>query len=283
MVITPDLANRLEGAEALHLSRQVHICAQLRPELGACIVQVAGGVAAFTAGEYGRKLNHVTGFGLDVSATENDLITLETAYAKLGLATEIDLCPFVNADNLKLLANRTYAVNAFSNTYVTAVSGDGNTFAVDPRIKIEKISPDGGDHFLAVSIAGFAKQRHDRPAALIEILAKIAVLRKDTVLYVARIDGQIVGSAGLALLDLPEAPVAHLYIASTLPASRGRGVQQALIQARLVDARRAGFEIASITARPDSASSRNASRAGFSLAYTKSTFALSSAGAATET
>ncbi len=282
MLITSELANRLESAEALHLTRQVQVCAQIRPELGAHAVHAAGGVAAFTTGEYGRKLNHVTGFGLGVSATENDLIALENTYAKIRLATEIDLCPFVNDDVLKLLAARNYAVNAFSNTYVTAISSIGANSSADPKIKIDRTSPADGEDFFATSIAGFANQRSDRPAALIEILARIAIARKESRRYVARIDGQIAGSAGLALLNLPDGPVAYLYIASTLPTYRGRGVQQALIQARLVDAWRAGFEIAGITARTNTASARNAARTGFALAYTKASFALRLAGSATE-
>lgn len=271
--ITPELAFLLERAEGRHLTRQVEICVQLRPELGAHVISVAGGVA-FTSGEYGRKLNHVTGYGMNGDPVrEDELILLEKAYAKLGLATEIDLCPFVSRDTLKLLAKRGYAVSAFSNTYVMAIDHARSKSPVDSALKIDVVTAADRNDFLEASLAGFSTEQPARPALLLQMLAKIATMREDTRLYVARFNGQIVGSAGLGLIDLTDTTVAHLYIASTLPAYRGRGVQQALIQARLADAKRAGVKLASIAARPASSSSRNALRAGFELAYTKSTFA----------
>ena len=48
-----------------------------------------------------------------------------------------------------------------------------------------------------------------------------------------------------------------------------RGVQMALLQARLNTAREAGCDIAITLTTPGSASQRNVERAGFSLAYTR--------------
>jgi hypothetical protein len=45
-----------------------------------------------------------------------------------------------------------------------------------------------------------------------------------------------------------------------------------LSEARLVAAREMGCTIATLSARPYNGSARNAERAGFTLAYTKSTF-----------
>jgi GNAT superfamily N-acetyltransferase len=90
----------------------------------------------------------------------------------------------------------------------------------------------------------------------------------------ARVDGKIAGSAGLSLIETPFGGVAHLYIDSTLPEYRGRGVQAALIRARLAAAHRAGYDLASLSARPTNASSRNAEKSGFTLAYTRPTFRL---------
>jgi GNAT superfamily N-acetyltransferase len=270
LFITAELARQLEHAEALHLKRQVETCRLLRPELNAHVVSIGGGVAALTAGDYGRKLNHVTGAGLDAPICESELVALEEGYARLGLALEIDVCPFVREDTLELLASRRYAVNAFSNTYVKVLDRIPSESSAPPSVKIEVITAGQKEDFLAASVAGFSTER--RSTILLEVLAWIAMARTDTRLYLARIDGEIAGTAGLALLDLPGVTIAHLYIASTLPAYRGRGVQSALIQARLTDATRAGATLASITARPTNSSSRNAVRAGFALAYTKSTF-----------
>jgi GNAT superfamily N-acetyltransferase len=271
--VTPEMVHQLEQTEARHLERQVEACTRLRPDLGARVMSVAGGIAAFTAREYGRKLNHATGCGLDVALSEHELTAMEKAYAKLGLAPEIDLCPFVNRDVLQLLASRGYAANASSNTYAKVLDHLPLESRANPSIEIEVLNAANRESFFAASVAGFSTEEHRRPAVLLQVLAQIAMIRDDTRLYLARVNGQIAGTAGLALIDLPDIAAAYLYIASTLLAYRGRGVQLALIQARLADAKRAGAKIASITARPAGASSRNALRAGFELAYTKSTFA----------
>lgn len=269
--LTQELAYRIERAEAQHLKGQVEARAKLQPQLGGRIVAIAGGVAAITAGTHDRKLNHVTGFGLDGSVTEAELATLEAAYAAVGLATEIDLCPFASLDVLKLLAARSYAVNAFSNTYVKELSKSEPEFSRDSAIQIETVGPHNAQEFIAASVTGFLSQTNSRSSDLLRLLAEIALSRGDSCLYLARVDGVAAGTAGLGLIAPSGVAVAHLYIASTLPRYRGRGIQQALIRARLADAKRAGFDLATITARPTNTSARNALRAGFQLAYTKAT------------
>lgn len=122
------------------------------------------------------------------------------------------------------------------------------------------------------SISGFEAQATTRPPSLLQALATIAVERADTMLFAAKLDGCLAGTAGMSLLESPAGKVAHLYIGSTHPRWRGRGIQLALIRSRLAAARKAGCTIASITARPQNVSARNTERAGFGLAYTKATF-----------
>jgi ribosomal protein S18 acetylase RimI-like enzyme len=84
-------------------------------------------------------------------------------------------------------------------------------------------------------------------------------------LYVARVDGE---PAGAALLTLDE-DFGYLANASTLPEFRNRGVQTALIAARIADAAAAGADSVSSQAEFGSASQRNLERAGLRVAYTK--------------
>ena len=57
--------------------------------------------------------------------------------------------------------------------------------------------------------------------------------------------------------------------AATAPAHRRRGVQTALLSARLADAAAAGCDVAVITTQPGSKSQQNAQRRGFDLLYTR--------------
>jgi hypothetical protein len=63
--------------------------------------------------------------------------------------------------------------------------------------------------------------------------------------------------------------VAQFTGAATLPNARRRGVQSALLDARLAAARWAGAEFAVITTRPGSKSQENAIKSGFSLLYAR--------------
>ncbi len=65
--------------------------------------------------------------------------------------------------------------------------------------------------------------------------------------------------------------VALLFSASTRFQFRKRGVQTALITARLQAAAHAGCDLAMVLTTPGSASERNIQRAGFRVAYTKPT------------
>ena len=272
MILTsPDVACAIEGAEAHHLRVQVQTWQALQAG-DAHVVEIGGGVAAFTEPLFGRKLNHVTGLGLAGPVDADALAALEAAYAARGLGVEIDLCPHAAPGLLPLLAARGYAVNAFSNTYARTLDEVAPAGTALPGLEVLQ-GADAAGLFIEASIAGFSLQAHDRPRELLAALARIAHARADTSLFVARLDGQLAGSAGLSVADTPRGRIAALYIASTLPPFRGRGVQAALLHARLAAARAAGCALAVVMARPGNTSARNTERAGFRLAFTKATFA----------
>ena len=83
--------------------------------------------------------------------------------------------------------------------------------------------------------------------------------------YAARRDGGIVGGATMRIAE----GVAQLTGAATFPAHRRRGVQTALLSARLADAAAAGCDVAVIITQPGSKSQQNAQRQGFDLLYTR--------------
>ena len=83
--------------------------------------------------------------------------------------------------------------------------------------------------------------------------------------YVALHDGVIAGGAGLRIAE----GLAQLTGAATAPAHRRRGVQSALLGARLADAAAAGCDVAVVTTQPASKSQENVQRRGFDLLYTR--------------
>jgi GNAT superfamily N-acetyltransferase len=83
--------------------------------------------------------------------------------------------------------------------------------------------------------------------------------------YLARVDRTPVASASIRLND----GLAQLCGATTLPAFRRRGIQTALLAARLRDARAAGCDLAVVTTAPGSKSQANARRQGFQQLYAR--------------
>lgn len=267
-----ETAQRLEEADVLHLTHQVRACQKLFPDQNVKIGAVGQGVAAITLASFGRKLNHIVGMGMSGPVSTEDFANIENLYVKMGIDCEIDLCSHAHDSVLPILAARGYTANGWINTYVLRLTDeDSNENEVEvPGVKILRLNSETAHGFPAITLVGM--KSNGRSELLLKSLGQIAVLREDTSLYFAMVEGKIAGSAALALIETSKGGVAHLYIDSTIPEYRGRGVQLALLRARLADARRAGYDLASVGVRPANGSSRNIERAGFSLAYTKATF-----------
>jgi GNAT superfamily N-acetyltransferase len=83
--------------------------------------------------------------------------------------------------------------------------------------------------------------------------------------YAALRGGIIAGGASFR----PAEGIAQFTGAATAPAHRRRGIQTALLSARLADAAAAGCDIAVVTTQPGSRSQQNVQRQGFDLLYTR--------------
>ncbi len=83
--------------------------------------------------------------------------------------------------------------------------------------------------------------------------------------YLARRGQTVAGGGAIRALD----GLAQLCGAATLPDHRRRGVQSALLRARLIDAACAGCDLAVVTTQPGSKSQENVQRAGFELLYAR--------------
>ena len=83
--------------------------------------------------------------------------------------------------------------------------------------------------------------------------------------WLARVDRQPAGGASLIIHD----DLALFCGDGTLPTFRHRGVQTALLRARLAHAVAAGCRLAVICTQPGSGSQRNAERQGFRMVYAR--------------
>ena len=113
---------------------------------------------------------------------------------------------------------------------------------------------------------------HEHPE-LVDFLGEfgpVAFAREYTVNFVAEMDGQA-GAAGA--LSLHEG-VALFAGAATIPEMRRRGLQAALLEARMRYAFEHGYDLAMMVTEAGSQSQRNAERKGFCIAYTRTKWQL---------
>jgi ribosomal protein S18 acetylase RimI-like enzyme len=90
------------------------------------------------------------------------------------------------------------------------------------------------------------------------------VADRDSALFVARVDGRVVGSLTLALYRVPTGLKAWIEDVVVDSAARGHGVGEALNRAALDEARRRGAKDVSLTSRPSrEAANRLYRRLGF--------------------
>jgi GNAT superfamily N-acetyltransferase len=94
--------------------------------------------------------------------------------------------------------------------------------------------------------------------------------REDTVCFLAEAGGQPAAAAALCLHE----GVALFAGATTVFEYRRRGLQGALLEARMRYAQAQGCDLAIIVSETGSASQRNAERHGFRIAYTRTKWRL---------
>jgi hypothetical protein len=217
---TTEIAQILEAADMIHLTRQIEACAPLFPDNKSHTHPVGNGIASFTLPSLGKKLNRIIGLGMFGPVTREDLSAIEKMYAEIGLPTQIDLCP--HADPSALEALEGYNVNGWINRYVRVLADEDIVEGELLGVEIAQVIPEKFDEFMRVSYEGF--KSNGRSRELLDTLAKIAVGRVDTRLYFAMVGGQIAGSAALALIETSRGRVAHVYLDSTLHEFRGRGI-----------------------------------------------------------
>jgi ribosomal protein S18 acetylase RimI-like enzyme len=268
------LAGRIELVEVQRLTEGSAAAHRRRPDTTGFVLAVAGGVASFA--EPGSPLNKVAGLGFDGVPDAADLDRIERAFAARGAPVQVELAHLADPAIGALLTARGYRLVSFENVL-------GRTLGAAPeQVKPPgvEIRPSGDDEFErwldVVSDAAVHPDTQGVPdheefsretivKAMRDLTGAAGVRR-----YLALCDGVPVGGASMCLAE----GVAQLTGAATTPAHRRRGVQTALLSARLADAATAGGDIAVVTTRPGSRSQHNVQRQGFDLLYTRAVLRL---------
>ncbi len=227
----------------------------------------AGGTMGFS--EPGSWQNQVMGAGLDVSVSDAELDAMVEFYESRGVEARLELCPFADESLVAGLAARGFTLREFQNVLSCELTSEppAPPLGWPEGVEVRAVDPADAselDELITVSMSGFVPPSEPIPAPLREAARRLLSSPR-MVGFLARIDGRAVGGGSV---DIGQGGAA-LVGTSVFSEARRRGIQQALIVARLAAARERGAQVAVIDSRPGIPTERNAMRLGFDMAYTK--------------
>jgi GNAT superfamily N-acetyltransferase len=261
------LAGRIERVE-VQLIAQSSEAARRRAGTAGFVIPIAGGVASF-AGE-GSPYNKVAGLGFGGVPDPAALDEIEKAFAACGSPVQIELAHLADPAIGVLLAGRGYRLESFENVLGRALAGEPGRM-MPSGVEVRPSGEEEFETWLDVVAEGSVHPDtqgvpwHEEFSREAIIGAERDSAAAGDMRYAALRDGVIVGGATMRISE----GVAQLTGAATVPAHRRRGVQTALLSARLGAAAAAGCDVAVIITQPGSKSQQNAQRQGFDLLYTR--------------
>ncbi|MFO0747824.1 MAG: GNAT family N-acetyltransferase [Myxococcota bacterium] len=257
---------RIEAADADGALASVRALAALRPGQGVVAERLAGGLVAY--GGPGSPINRGRAFGMDGPVAAVELDAVVAFYRSRGLTAHLEVAPFADPSLVDGLAARGFAFAGF--VHVLTLAGDGAVASPAAGRRW----PSGAwrratraDAWARLVGQGFGE---DAPSATTMDLGRVVFELPEAACFQADLGGVPAGGGALRVAD----GVGWLFAGSTRPDQRGRGVQSALIAARVAHARAAGCDIVAVATRAGSASQRNLERAGFRVAYTRAALEL---------
>ncbi|KAM0704492.1 hypothetical protein Q7P35_008726 [Cladosporium inversicolor] len=279
-----ELCRIVTKAEVIHRRRQVLALQTLRHDEQYAIRDLGNSLTILSPTIHGRKLNHTYGFGMFGPVTMEDLHSVEDAYEAWNSDTascprpEIDVCEHADPSAFGVLSER-YSATGFVCQFQRYLD-DIDLSPVPPGSNVKVVALRSPGHkadsnesykdFIDASVQGF--RSGGRNVATLRALAESAVARSDTSLFSATIDGELVGTAVMAVIDVEGYKVASLFMDSCLEHARGKGVHKALLLERIRVAKDIGCTMVIAAAREGSGSARNIERARMRKIFTCKTY-----------
>lgn len=256
------LAQRLERTEALTNAASVQARAALQPHSGASWREVAGTYALFDGVD--SPLTQTFGLGLFGPAGAAELTALEAFFTERGAPVMHEVSPLADPALPALLVGRGYVPIEYSSVLYRPLTADYAPPAGAGPVTTRRIAPGEELLWAQTSAAGWATEHPGLEEFMLEF-GRINAHSAGAEPFLAELQGAPIATGGLFIYD----DAALLAGASTVPAGRRQGAQQALLEARLSYAAARGCTLAMMGAEPGSQSQRNAEKQGFRVAYTR--------------
>ncbi|AGG06779.1 N-acetyltransferase [Dehalococcoides mccartyi] len=261
MNLTLSLAASLEELQAHRRVDYVAARVRLHPDADSCVREFKGAFLIYDGAE--SPVNRVMCLGLKEALLEEDLPGIEEFYAVHGLKAMLDVCPLVEENMVYILGKRGYTVYQFDSVLVHEVSSFQLEIKEPPGIVIWPVNKNNYLTWLEVVSHGFSSAESDLMS--MQSICEPNYHSRNSSAYLAYLDGKPAGGGVLYV----RGHMAELGGDATLPDFRRRGVQTALIQHRMKIARKMGVRQMIFVSAPGNSSERNARRAGFEMAYSR--------------
>jgi GNAT superfamily N-acetyltransferase len=258
-----DLARRIEMAEA-NAGRE---CAEgfhrLHPDFPVGVREIAGGTAVFAGVD--SPITQAIGVGLNGEVADDDLDALGEFFNARNAPAAVELCPLVAMSLYERFATRGYRLLEVSDVLILDNLVQARiSSTTPPGVTIRATTRDETKLWTQIVAQGFA-EHFPVTQTILDVMEGFCHRSGPCCFFLAFVDG---APAGGGVVSAHEG-VGGLFGASTLPAFRRRGVQVALLNARLAWARDHECDLVASIAQPGSASHRNIERIGFRVAYTR--------------
>lgn len=225
-------------------------------------------------GEPGLWINYAVNVGLHTDktgpVTRAQMDALIAFYAEKGIEPRIEITPFIDDSLRALLAELGFVVRQFESVFFRPLSRGEIVPPCVPTpadVALVKVDPANEDELMdcgRVVLAGFLPPGQAPTRSDFDLFFKMS-RHPRTVTIAAKVDGRVVGCGAMEV----GGEVGALFGAVVAPEQRKRGVQQALLAARLTYLAADGARVATISSRPGVATERNCQRLGFRLGYMK--------------
>lgn len=246
------LAVRLEQAESANGVAMAKAVAGALPT--SAFEAFAGGTAIFAGVD--SPMTHALGIGLNGHVPEQELERMEEFFRSRGSACLIDLCTLADLSVIHFVQTRPYRTIEFNNVMARKIGPEERWV---PQRDIRAVAPDEMTEWTRVIGEGFT----DGGQVSDELVALMSATLSQSQCFAVEVGDELRGGAAMGIQN----GTALFYGDSILPAARGRGYQQALLQTRLAAAQVQGCDLAMASVIPGSGSHRNYERAGFQLIY----------------
>ncbi|MFY9948810.1 MAG: GNAT family N-acetyltransferase [Candidatus Sulfotelmatobacter sp.] len=262
--VDKELARRFEACEEMPQVLYARVFQKTRPKIGAAEEEICGGHMIFAG--LGSPIGRATGLGLDREFTAQDLDHVEEFYRSHRAPAQVDLCPLHDPAVFEMFKERGYGIAELNNVLYRRLEPKEDFPPAPEGCEIRRGQPEEAEELGGIVERAFFPD--GAPEAFTGLLPPLYQM-EGALTFAASVAGKMAAcGAGLVI---PRHRIFALCGAGTMAEYRGRGLQTALLNARLAAAAAAGCEYAVVVTQGGSASQRNCERLGFRVAYSKVT------------